>query len=295
MELIRTIRFILNHPANKHRKWKAFKTYLKWQLSGFLNNYSVVFPFIENTRLIIKKGMTGATGNIYTGLLEFDDMLFLLHYLNSDDFFLDIGANVGIYSVLAAGVKEAKVIAFEPIPSTFKHLYDNILINNLFKNVEVKNIGLGKKEGVLKFTQEFDAANHVISTNEYTRNSIEVNIKRLDEIIDSSLPTMLKIDVEGFESEVLEGAGVILSSESLMAIIVELNGLGSRYGFSDENVHNLLIKKGFRPVKYDPFKRIITEIEKYETNHNTIYLKNINDAQKRVSQSRKFKILDNNY
>ena len=53
--------------------------------------------------------MIGATGNLFCGLHEIEDMGFVLHFLRSDDIFLDVGVNVGTYTVLAAGVAGSSV------------------------------------------------------------------------------------------------------------------------------------------------------------------------------------------
>lgn len=63
----------------------------------------VAVPFVENTRLLVGTGMAGATGNVYAGLHEFQDMAFVLHALRPSSFFLDGGANVGVYTVVAGG------------------------------------------------------------------------------------------------------------------------------------------------------------------------------------------------
>ena len=57
--------------------------------------------------------MYGATGNIYCGLHDFEEMSFLMHFLRAGDVFADVGVNVGAYSMLAASVG-ARAIAFEP-------------------------------------------------------------------------------------------------------------------------------------------------------------------------------------
>ena len=61
----------------------------------------VVVNYINDSRLLVQTGMTGATGNIYTGLHEFEDMGFALHFLQEGDYFIDLGVNVGSYTVLA--------------------------------------------------------------------------------------------------------------------------------------------------------------------------------------------------
>ena len=59
--------------------------------------------------------MTGATGNIYAGLHEFVDMAFCLHLLRSGDLFVDVGANIGSYTVLASKVAGANSVTLELI------------------------------------------------------------------------------------------------------------------------------------------------------------------------------------
>jgi hypothetical protein len=63
----------------------------------------VVVPFVGDTRLLVARGMRGATGNVYVGLHEFEEMAFALHALRPSSRFIDVGANVGSYTVLAAG------------------------------------------------------------------------------------------------------------------------------------------------------------------------------------------------
>ena len=129
MSLVKSFKIIFSaihkHPLAKMHKLKAFYNVIKWQLSQLLFPGIKKVPFIAGTYLLAKKSMTGATGNIYTGLLEFDDMAFVLHALRPDDLFADIGANIGVYSVLAAKNAGASVIAVEPIPSTSVHLKNN--------------------------------------------------------------------------------------------------------------------------------------------------------------------------
>ena len=79
-------------------------------------------------------------------------MMFLLHFLKSDDLFLDIGANVGTYTVLASGVCKAKTWAFEPDPETVLSLKRNIEINNLQELVTVHELALGAAEREVAFT-----------------------------------------------------------------------------------------------------------------------------------------------
>lgn len=286
MKITDTLKFIYNHPFNRDNKLGGVIRFLKWQLNCKLNPYPIVYQYTEKTKFLIWKGLTGATGNIYCGLLEYFDMSFLLHLLRPDDVFFDIGANVGAYTLLASGEVGAKTISVEPVPSTFKYLSDNILINKLEKKVELLNIGLGNNFGTIRFTKSLDTVNHVATEGE--ADTIDVTIKKMDEIT-TLIPLLIKIDVEGFETEVLKGAKNILSNENLKAIIIELNGSGNRYGYDEQLIHKNLLSLGFQTYKYDPFNREITPIPSYG-NHNTIYIRDENFVKDRVGNSRKIKI-----
>jgi len=80
MNIVSLLKFITSHPLNEKNKTKAVIRFLKWQINLRLNPYPIVYQFTEKSQLIIKAGMTGATGNLYCGLHEFADMSFLIHF-----------------------------------------------------------------------------------------------------------------------------------------------------------------------------------------------------------------------
>ncbi len=153
----------------------------------------VIMPFVNDTCLIVRPGMTGATGNVYCGLNEFEDMALVLHALRPDDLFVDIGANVGSYTMLGA-VAGASVLAIEPIPSTFVWLMKNIAINGLGERAKGLNLGLGRNEGQLYFTGGLDTMNHVLADDESAQEVFEVPVRALDTVLEGRSPALLKID-----------------------------------------------------------------------------------------------------
>lgn len=104
----------------------------------------------------------------------------------------------------------------------------------------------------------------------------------------------MKIDVEGFETEVLTGSNRILKNQTLKAIIIELNGSGERYGYFDKDIHNSLISLGFQPAAYAPFSRNLELKESYgET--NTIYIRDFEFVRERLTSAKEYKIFGVNF
>ncbi|TAF74513.1 MAG: hypothetical protein EAZ53_09020 [Bacteroidetes bacterium] len=156
MAIYHTLKLFVKHPLTKQNPVKYFLKFIFWQIFSKIFDAAIIYKFTDRAKLIIKKGMTGATGNLYFGLHEFEDMAFLLHFLRKEDLFVDAGANVGSYTVLASAHVGCKSISVEPILSTFQNLFANIAINQMSDKVIALNIGLGKEGGTMLFTQSLD-------------------------------------------------------------------------------------------------------------------------------------------
>lgn len=287
MMLNDVLKGIVAHPLNSGRKGRALFRFFKWQIASRILRRPYVHPFTEHSRLLISRGMTGATGNLYCGLHDFEDMSFLIHFLRAGDLFVDVGANVGSYTVLASAEVGARTIAIEPIPSTFGGLAANVSLNDIGDLVETYNIGVGREPGRAGFTTSLDAANHVAAGDD--SGVITVRLETLDGIVGGNAPRLMKLDVEGFETEVLKGAADTLANPSLKALIVELNGSGKRYGHDDEDVHRRLLADGFSPFRYVPFERRLVAVKSYGPK-NTIYARDLPFVSERLLTARKIKV-----
>lgn len=293
MGVISNIRFILNHPLNRNQKAKAFSRFVKWQVNSRLSPHPIIYPFTEKAKLIVQKGMTGATGNLYCGLHDFEDMGFILHFLRKEDCFIDIGANVGSYSILASAHVGATTISIEPVRSTFEILKKNIFINQVSDKVKPLNIALGSKKVEVRFTTTLDTMNHVAVDDSESGSKIELDT--LDNILSNQLfPAIIKIDVEGFEIEVIKGAPNTLSHAALKAIIIELNGSGKNYGFDENAIHTTFLKLGFLPFTYDPFLRKLLPSDFYG-HLNTIYIRDLDFVEGRLKNADKLRIFDHEF
>lgn len=293
MGLATVLKGITSHPFNRTTKCQAIAGFVKWQLGSRLVPGPVLVDFVNCSKLLVGRGMTGATGNLYSGLHEFEDMGFLLHFLRVDDLFVDIGANIGSYTILASSAVEARTVSFEPIPSTFAWLQKNVAVNGASDRVKLCNKGVGSKSDILVFSANQDTTNHVIvnSSAQESTEHVSVEVVALDEFLDNEKPTLLKIDVEGFESEVLEGAHRTLSSADPQAVIMEINGSGEQYGASDEDLLLRMKGFGFDTFSYDPFTRKLISLKgRGSQAGNTLFIKSADFVKSRLSSAAPFTV-----
>jgi FkbM family methyltransferase len=178
--------------------------------------------------------------------------------------------------VLACAVRGARGYSFEPVPSTFERLKANIELNNLTAIANARNIGLSDHPSTLKFTTGEDCTNHVIGPGEVTAEAVSVPVETLDASLAGTCPTLIKIDVEGFETPVLNGAAKTLDCPTLHSIVMELNGSGARYGYDDTALARLLREKGFVTYEYDPFERQLTDTQgRLPQSGNALFVRNL--------------------
>jgi FkbM family methyltransferase len=197
--------------------------------------------------------------------------------LDKDDLFIDVGANVGHYSLLAAGICGCEVMAFEPVPLTFSKLNKNVQLNDLTSKIKTFNIGIGDEDSFLNFTTNKDVMNSVAQEND--RDVVRIEVRQLNTILKNRNPVFLKIDVEGFEYFVLKGATDVLANVSLKFIIIELNYSTLKFGHTNQEIFDFLISFNFMPIRYDVDKKRMDIIESYnEDKFNTIFVrKNLAD------------------
>jgi FkbM family methyltransferase len=292
LNLFDTYRFIAGHPLTRNHKSSAVARWLRWQIASRVSRHSLAIPFVNGTRLLARSGMSGATGNIYCGLHEFDDMAFVLHFLRPGDCFVDVGANIGAYSILAA-VTGAKVLSFEPVERTFEALLDNIHLNRMQLQIDARRQAIGNAAGTLQMTVDSDTTNRALVAAERYEGSVgEVQQMTLDHVLQTSpTPTLIKVDVEGYEAQVLAAGERVLSTPRLEALILELNGSGLRYGVSDEDLHRKVLSFGFMAYRYAPRNRTLQIAQGHSVQGNTLYLRNAAQAQQRVSDAPAFDVL----
>lgn len=148
----------------------------------------------------------------------------LLADIKENDIIYDVGANQGFYTKKFLEISIAgKVFAFEPIPDCVKNLRK---LENNFNNLIVNPIAIGSKSGAFPMSIGEDMFN-TTSSLKLTKdhNDIMVNVDTIDNIvkINNSVPNIIKIDVEGYELEVLNGMVTTLKKMELQLIAIEIH------------------------------------------------------------------------
>ena len=198
----------------------------------------------------------------------------LINYIKTEiknfDYFLDIGSNSGTISLPFINENNLKIICFEPLDYNFQKLKKNYEINNALKNHIFHKLALSDKQedGYIYFGDvEFE--NPGGATLDKTRNLIntqreKIKIERLDDLYHfKDQKIFIKIDVEGFEKQVIEGAVNNLKNNKILMYLETQNqellnymeGLNFKilYPFFRENSYKFLKKKAGVDVLFKNF------------------------------------------
>jgi FkbM family methyltransferase len=272
--LIRLLRMFKQHTLTRNHILRACLRFIVFQASCRYLKSSLIIDWISGIRLVVAPGMTGVTGELYTGLLEFEDSLFTVHVLRPEELFVDVGANAGTYSLLAAKLAKGNVIALEPCKAAVQSLKLNLALNGVEDRVEIIEKGASDKVGALRFTMDIDALNRV--TTHDGPNTVECGVAPLDDILAEKAPVLIKIDVEGHEKWVIEGARKAFASPQLLAVQIETGEAAV-----ENNVLGMMEAQGFTACAYAPERREL-KITGALSPHNTLFVKNFATTQARL-------------
>ncbi|MGH8560322.1 MAG: FkbM family methyltransferase [Methylococcales bacterium] len=207
------------------------------------------------------------------GRPEYHEMGFVEHYLRPGDRFVDIGANIGAYTLLAASIGAGTIDAFEPGPEALERLRENIVLNGL-GNVRVHPVAVAHLSDIVEFTRCLDATNRVMiavedratgvsaidckdACSEAMGELIKVPCARLDDVLLGQHYAMGKMDIEGAEPLALQGAEQMLSEANPPVWLLELNRALHAYGFTEQQLANWLNERGYDLALYDADSRTL--------------------------------------
>lgn len=193
-------------------------------------------PLLNGDRVIFFMPTRTAAWRVQTLFTKEPDTIEWLSGFTSEDIFVDIGANVGMYSMLAAKGRGCRVYAFEPEAQNFAVLNRNILVNKLSGRVVAYPIALYDRMQVSTlFSNAAPAGNSHNSFAEkvdmhlqpadyhFEQGAVSLPLDRLIAEGAVSPPTYIKIDVDGLEHKIVAGMTETLRIPTLKSVLIELN------------------------------------------------------------------------
>lgn len=202
--------------------WQKFLSYSHKSLQGL-----AVCPTVFNCRLLVNVSDYIGSAIYEEGLYDLDLIWFLRKYLRKGDVFCDVGANIGDTSCITSRFVGEKgyIYAFEPSTDNYKMLCANIQINNI-RNMYPSRIGIGSGN-LVAYIYVRDPSNRgadSIALKKGFETCEAVQVKSIDFLMENNelkTPNVIKIDVEGYELEVLRGATDLLKSKQPPILILE--------------------------------------------------------------------------
>lgn len=205
----------------------------------------------------------------------------IMREIKKGDVVLDVGANIGYFTLIFAHLvgEEGRVFAFEPDPTNFTILEKNIEING-YKNVVAIQKAVSNHTGKDKlYLHDINTGMHRLSKQPLNNHHIEVNTICLDDYFTKNTKIdFIKLDVEGSEYAVVEGAHSVLQENKNIKLITEFTPTAlKKYGSNATEYISLLASHGFLLRLMNEQKGILeyfqmSEIEENET-HNLFCIK----------------------
>lgn len=161
----------------------------------------------------------------------------------------DLGANIGIYSLLYSKLvgSHGLVIAFEPLPANLVDLQDNLQLNDC-SNVSIRKVAVGSGNSRCRFViGSNNTEGKLDSKVSASAASIEVQVECLDDLVASGTtpPDLIKVDIEGGEADALDGADRLISSRK-PPLFVELHTPEQ-----DRRVGAFLVRHGYHVCRIE--------------------------------------------
>jgi FkbM family methyltransferase len=215
---------------------------------GFLRTYAtgvypcseeIVVSTIHGQKIVLDGRDLSVTPDVVLrGYHEWPEEAFVRRTLRGGDWFVDIGANCGTFSILAASLcgPLGRVLAFEPNPHIRRLLSKSSVINWYHDRIKIFDFALGDVEatkvlsyypyrlGDAQISAEEKAGDPFLSTGRFVleKKDIDVSIRKLDDVVPFNIPIkIMKIDAEGYEPKILDGSMRLLVDRAFDFIILE--------------------------------------------------------------------------
>lgn len=244
---------IWTHPANRSHRFSALLRAAIWQCHKRLLGRPKDLKY-HGLKLRCQVDSRSAARALYfSGLPDYWEMRFMQDYLHPADVFVDAGANVGVYTLLARSLvgPEGYIHCFEPNGKTVQKLQENIELNRL-RNVSVHQLGLGDVQRTVAFELGADDCTSHIVAGISGSASKQIPLVRLDQQLKDTDIALAKFDIEGYEPFAIRGAAGLLAEGNPPVMLIEVGGLANHHGVVTSDFIAELDRLGYFTAIYQP-------------------------------------------
>lgn len=248
----KTIKYICSHPNCQHQRIQSIARFVGWQINKRLTRRTRDIQLLPDVKIYCQPDSYSAAHVLYCGLYDYNEMNFLLRYLRPEDSFLDIGANVGVYTLLAASkICSGSIYSFEALPKNYTRLQENLKLNQ-FAHVKTYAIAVSDRTGTVPLDlAEGDSKPFITHTQ--TNHTLTVPSDTLDNLLQNdslSNLTLAKMDIEGAELLALKGAVSRLKQQRPQVWILEINDTVRYFGHQKQDIVDFLDSYGYNLYHY---------------------------------------------
>ncbi|MDF5729528.1 MAG: FkbM family methyltransferase, partial [Rhizonema sp. PD38] len=269
---IQTIKYIWTHPNSRKKQIQPVLKYFGWKLYKSLTHRHLDVQMLPDIKIRCYPKSYSSDCVIYCGVYDYNEMNFLLNYLRDGDSFIDIGANIGVYTLLAASkIHSGSIYSFEVFPENYARLQENLRLNQ-FEQVKTYAIAVSDKSGTIALNPAGGDSLPFI-TDSVSGNTITVPTDTLDNLIQNQpLPnfTLAKMDIEGAELLALKGATSLLKGQHPYVWILEINHTVRNFGHSQQDLVDFLQSYDYSFYNYNADTNYLIPINLKEKKGNNI-------------------------
>jgi FkbM family methyltransferase len=219
-DTVKVVSFVWTHPANRSGRMRALGRSVRFQVRGRVLRRPTLTPIGSASWMWAELHYVASSTVVYANPPDWNQMRVWRHVLRRGDLFVDVGANVGTYTMWASDCG-ADVIALEPDPETYLRLQANARLAK--SRVRTVRAAATAFSGTAVLTSGRDSMNRLIIGGGTSGSTNDVPTVTLDEVIGDRHISGLKVDVEGAERLVLEGASRALAEHRIDLIQLEWN------------------------------------------------------------------------
>lgn len=241
------------HPANDGRRLAALLSTVHFEIGARLFGWRRI-AHLGNMKIWADIQHYSSALVIQGSPPDWNEMLAWRDILTPDGIFVDVGANIGVYTLWAIQTG-AQVVALEPNDEARARLIEHLKLNNVKSRATVLDMAAGEEVGSARISTNRDANNHLVAAGGQV-----IDVITLDELLlqrDTAIRGV-KIDVEGMELPVLKGARQLLARHRIDVLQIEWNDQSrKRRGESRASEAQLLQSYGYRIMRPNETGRLV--------------------------------------